>query len=123
MCLVSMLMCVIAEGKVEVGNVMVSHHYFIVSFSEHIVVKVKIPIVYIESGIGEDKNVTLISADNYKMGYDLGLRIVEQELEQVKVAIILDIVQRYSLFHRTRGVLDVLDKNIDKIDIWALIST
>lgn len=80
--------------------------------------EIKIPIMFIESGIGDDTSKSYISADNYAMGQALGAAVTEQEIDKVKVAVICDNMQRDSVALRYEGFCDALDGKIDRLVDW-----
>ncbi len=79
---------------------------------------ISVPVVFIESGIGEENAETFISADNYAMGQTLGTAIVNQEIDKVKVAVICDNMQRDSVTERYKGFCAALDGKIEKVVDW-----
>lgn len=81
-------------------------------------VEIPVPVIFIESGIGEDQAYDFVSADNYKMGYSLGEEILKKEIAKVKVAVIEDNMDRDSLIDRKKGLQDALDGKINKIVTW-----
>lgn len=79
---------------------------------------IHIPIMFIESGIGDDTSKSYISSDNYAMGQTLGAAVTEQEIDKVKVAVICDNLQRDSVALRYDGFCAALDGKIDKVVDW-----
>ncbi|NLG03125.1 MAG: substrate-binding domain-containing protein [Clostridia bacterium] len=77
-----------------------------------------IPVIFVESGIGENSDYQFVSADNYKMGYSLGEEILKKEISKVKIAVIEDGTNRDSLLERKRGLQDALQEKISKIVTW-----
>ncbi|MGI6070145.1 MAG: sugar ABC transporter substrate-binding protein [Blautia sp.] len=68
----------------------------------------KVPVVTVETGVGDE--ITHIGADDYKMGYKLGKKILEdyQGEGRVAAAVIKEYMERRSVQERYRGVMDAL---------------
>ncbi len=81
--------------------------------------RIKIPVIMIESGVGEENATPVVSADNYAMGKALGEAIVEQESPQIKVAIIGEHRYRDSVARRYEGLTDALAGKIEKQVVWS----
>lgn len=78
----------------------------------------RIPVVFVESGIGEEKENICIRADDYKMGYELGEELLRQEPEESKVAVICEHRQRDSVERRYQGLCDALEGKVDRVTLW-----
>lgn len=78
----------------------------------------KVPIILVESGIGYTEDKLCVSAENYKMGYQMGEIIIERELPEIKVAIFIDHEQRDSVAERYQGLYDALQGKVGSITIW-----
>ena len=78
----------------------------------------KVPVILVESGIGYTEDKLCISAENYKMGYQMGEMIAARELPETKVAIFIDHEQRDSVAERYQGLYDALQGKVDSITIW-----
>lgn len=68
-----------------------------------------IPVITIETGVGEE--ITHIGTDDYEMGYDLGVKILEdyQGIGPCYVTIIKEYMERISVQERFRGLMDALE--------------
>ena len=80
--------------------------------------KIKIPVVFVETGIISKDEQICISAPNYDMGYALGKEICEKENPIVKVAIVSDGTQRNSISERERGVRDAITDYAGSVVTW-----
>lgn len=72
------------------------------------------PVVYAETGIGED----YITADNYELGVALGRKIIDYEKDWVKVAIVTDNLERNSVNERYQGVYDTVKPYAKNVVTW-----
>lgn len=72
--------------------------------------KYEVPLLFVESGIGNEMQ-TLISADNYAMGYQLGEEILEDfaDQENLVVAVEYGSIKRDSVALRKQGLNDALE--------------
>lgn len=70
----------------------------------------EVPILFVESGI-ENENYTLISADNYAMGFQLGEEILKDfaDRENLVVAVAYGSMKRESVTLRIEGLKDALE--------------
>ena len=80
--------------------------------------KIKIPVTFVETGVDSSKTRSLISANDYQMGYELGNRIRLNENYIVKVAIVSDGTIRNSIKERERGLRDALGDGVKYIVTW-----
>ncbi|MBR4719411.1 MAG: substrate-binding domain-containing protein [Lachnospiraceae bacterium] len=64
------------------------------------------------------KNAPVIAPDDYKMGYELGESLVENESDIVTVAIISENTLRDSVSLREQGLRDAIDGKVGKIINW-----
>lgn len=72
------------------------------------------PVVFAETGIGED----YITADNYELGAALGRKIIDYEKAWVKVAIVTDNLERNSVNERYQGVYDTVEPYAKSVVTW-----
>lgn len=80
--------------------------------------KIKIPVVFVETGVVSKKDRICISASDYDMGYALGKVICEKENPIVKVAIVSDGTERDSISERERGVRDAITDYANAVVTW-----
>lgn len=83
--------------------------------------KIRIPVAFVETtGAFETKpgNAPVTAPDDYKMGYDLGESLVENESDIVTVAIISENRQRDSVSLREQGLRDAINGSVGKIINW-----
>lgn len=80
--------------------------------------RIKIPVIFAESGVTSKKSHKCINADDYMMGYSLGRAICENEKTITKVAIVSDGTQRNSISERERGVRDAIKDYIKNVVTW-----
>lgn len=82
--------------------------------------KARIPTVFIET-LKEDTltNIPYIAPDDYKLGYDLGESLTENESDIVTVAIISENTQRDSVALREQGLRDAIEGKVGKIINWS----
>ncbi|MCR5688067.1 MAG: substrate-binding domain-containing protein [Lachnospiraceae bacterium] len=81
--------------------------------------KLKIPVIFaetVESVQGKGSNITV---DDYKMGYDLGMRLIENESDIVTVALISENTDRDSVALREQGLRDAIDGKVGKVINWS----
>lgn len=82
---------------------------------------IKIPFIFVEKS-GKDEafaeNIQCIAPDDYKMGYDLGEAIVDNESDIVTVAVISDNMQRDSVALREQGLMDAIEGRVGKVITW-----
>lgn len=81
-------------------------------------VKIKIPVIFVETGIVSDKKQICIAADDYQMGYALGEEICKRENPIVKVAIVSGGIERDSIRERERGVRDAIGGYVNQVVTW-----
>lgn len=79
---------------------------------------IKIPVIFVETGIDSDSKRICISADNYAMGYELGKEICEKENPIVKVAIVSEGVEKSCIREREQGVRDAISDYANKVVTW-----
>lgn len=83
---------------------------------------IRIPISFVET-VGEfmtpEKNVYCSVTDDYRMGYELGQSLVENESDIVTVAIISENMQRECVSLREQGLRDAIDGNVGRIIDWS----
>ena len=81
--------------------------------------KIRIPVAFVESvESGEDKPID-IAPDDYRMGYELGEKLIENESDIVTVAIVSDNTERDSVALRKKGLLDAIEGKVGKIITWS----
>lgn len=68
----------------------------------------KVPVVTVETGVSDE--ITHIGADDYKMGYELGKKVLEDfsGKKRTAVAVIKEYMERRSVQERYRGVMDAI---------------
>ncbi len=81
--------------------------------------QIKIPVVMVESGVGQENATPVVCADNYAMGKALGEAIVERESPNIKVAVIGEHRYRDSVAKRYEGLTDALSGKIEKQVVWS----
>jgi ribose transport system substrate-binding protein len=81
--------------------------------------KPDIPVVFIGSVEDLQDSIDQIATDDYKMGYDLGEAIAENESDIVTVAIISENTERDSVALREKGLRDALEGNVGRIINWT----
>lgn len=79
---------------------------------------IKIPIVMVVNGVTSNKNYPCVSANDYDMGYELGMSICESENPIIKVAIISDVKNRNNITCREQGVRDAISDYASQIVTW-----
>lgn len=79
--------------------------------------KKKYPILCVESGV-DNQDITLVSANNYEMGENLGKVVLERENTIAKIAIVMDNQQRNSIKDRYEGFYNKVVGKFDKITFW-----
>ncbi len=83
--------------------------------------KPKIPVVFVESlnisplSMG---NSIAVSADDYKMGYELGEAVTANESDMVTVAVISENTVRDSVALREQGFKDAIDGKVGRVIEW-----
>lgn len=80
--------------------------------------KIKIPVVFVETGVVSKNEQICIAASDYDMGYALGQEICEKENPIVKVAIVSDGTERNSISERERGVRDAISDYVNAVVTW-----
>ena len=80
--------------------------------------KIRIPVIFVETGIESDSEQIVVSANDYQMGYALGNRIHLDENYIVKVAVISDGTNRNSIKERQQGLMDALGNNVREVVVW-----
>lgn len=78
---------------------------------------VRIPVVYIGASDQADEG-SFITPDDYRMGYELGEEIAENESGIVTVAIISENTQRDSVRLREEGLRDAIEGKVGRIITW-----
>ena len=84
-------------------------------------VKVKIPVVYVESlevSAMDTIDTVVVTPDDYRMGYELGEALIENESDIVTVAIISENTKRDSVRLREKGFRDAIEGKVGKIIDW-----
>ena len=81
--------------------------------------KLRIPVVFLEAAETGDEEIKCITPDDYKMGYELGEIIVENESDIVTVAVISDNGNRDSLTLREKGLMDAIEGKVGKTLHWS----
>lgn len=80
--------------------------------------KLRIPVIFVETGAGFLKDEVCIAADDYMMGYELGKSICENEKPIAKVAIVSDKTCRNSIKEREKGVRDAILDYSNTVVTW-----
>ena len=80
----------------------------------------RMPAVFVET-VDEEYSGSkdVVSPDDYKMGYELGESIVENESEITTVAIISEHTDRDSVTLREKGLRDAIEGKVGKIINWT----
>ncbi len=86
-------------------------------------VKLKIPVVYLETLENASPVDVSIAVDDYMMGYELGESFVLEESEIVTVAVLSGNTDRDSVRLREEGFRDAIDGQVGKIIDWSGISS
>ncbi len=81
--------------------------------------RTRIPIVFIESLAENDGGLTVITPDDYKMGYEMGEAIIEGERQIATIAIISDNTKRDSVSLREQGLRDAIEGKFVKVINWT----
>lgn len=80
--------------------------------------RTSIPVVFVEK-TEVNKDSISISPDDYKIGYELGEEIINNESDIVTVAIVSENAQRESIRLREKGLLDAIEGKVGKILKWS----
>lgn len=80
--------------------------------------KMKIPVIFVETGVDLQEDGVCIAADDYMMGYELGKSICENEKPIAKVAIVSDKTYRNSISEREKGVRDAIKDYSNTVVTW-----
>ena len=80
----------------------------------------RVPAIFVET-VDEEYSggKDVVSPDDYKMGYELGESIVENESEITTVAIISEHTDRDSVTLREKGLRDAIEGKVGKIINWT----
>ena len=81
--------------------------------------RIKIPVAFVESVESDDKDLIDIAPDDYRMGYELGEKLVENESDIVTVAVVSNNTGRDSVALREKGLMDAIDGKVGKILTWS----
>ena len=84
--------------------------------------KLRIPVSFVEAAGDISmpfENVYCAAPDDYRIGYELGQSIVENESDIVTVAIISENLQREGVSLREQGLRDAIDGSVGKIINWS----
>ncbi len=77
-----------------------------------------VPVIFLYSGSEHMEDAWYVAVDNYEMGHALAEDIIEKEWKWVKVAIVLDDMQKQCVAERYQGVYDALADYADEVVIW-----
>ena len=87
--------------------------------SDHIRKK-NIPVIFVETvDPASSGGLVTIAPDDYKLGYELGESIAENESEITTVAIISEHPERDSVSYREKGLRDAIEGKVGKILNWT----
>lgn len=75
------------------------------------------PIQMIETGLSSEDEDT-IEVNNYQMGEELANRLLQEEDNEAKIAVIVENEQRESVVSRYQGFMDTMNKNHVDVVIW-----
>lgn len=75
------------------------------------------PIQMIETGLSS-KDEDTIEVNNYQMGEELANRLLQEEDNEAKIAVIVENEQRESVVSRYQGFMDTMNKNHVDVVIW-----
>ncbi|MBO4890730.1 MAG: substrate-binding domain-containing protein [Lachnospiraceae bacterium] len=81
--------------------------------------KISIPVAFVESVESCGKDQTDIAPDDYRMGYELGEKLVENESDIVTVAVVSNNTERDSVALREKGLMDAIEGKVGKILTWS----
>ncbi len=81
--------------------------------------RIGIPVIFVESVESSDDSIIDIAPDDYRMGYELGEKLVENESDIVTVAVVSDNTERDSVALRKKGLLDAIEGKVGKILTWS----
>ena len=81
--------------------------------------RISIPVAFVESVESCGKDQTDIAPDDYRMGYELGEKLVENESDIVTVAVVSNNTERDSVALREKGLMDAIEGKVGKILTWS----